>query len=306
MSNAFGTDFSSVRVHTGSNAVQMNQGLNARAFTHGSDVYFNKGEYSPNSSNGKSLLAHELTHVVQQGGARNKVQRAWVPDSGYRFTPPASVSRTVREIQAVVGTTPDGVYGINTRNAVRKYQKRLKDKGLFNGTPNGEWGSDTDIAHIAHATGSSADDYNCSGLAFKTFRFHGWNDNPRTGTIGTRRIVASMTRLRNCRQRCRPRQYKFFLWNYNITFTDTRTGRSHTSPDFHIVGGQTDGAGNGPAQVVSKNGGRPVYGPAPPLSWKPPSSETATVSDHTERPIPGVIKTRSGYVETCFCSDTLP
>ncbi len=68
MSQAFGTDFSRVRVHTGSSAVQMNQGLNARAFTHGSDVYFNKGEYNPGSREGKRLLGHELTHVVQQRG----------------------------------------------------------------------------------------------------------------------------------------------------------------------------------------------------------------------------------------------
>ena len=68
MSKAIGNDFSNVRVHTGSEAIQMNQGLNARAFTHGNDVYFNKGEYSPRTDGGKKLLAHELTHVVQQGG----------------------------------------------------------------------------------------------------------------------------------------------------------------------------------------------------------------------------------------------
>ncbi len=66
MSKAFGSDFSAVNIHTGQNAVQMNQQLGARAFTYGNDIYFNKGEYSPNSSGGKSLLAHELTHVVQQ------------------------------------------------------------------------------------------------------------------------------------------------------------------------------------------------------------------------------------------------
>ncbi len=84
MSNAFGNDFSQVKIHTDSKAVQMNQGLNARAFTHGTDVYFNKGEYSPNSSSGKSLLAHELTHVVQQSGGKEleaapkRIQRSWV------------------------------------------------------------------------------------------------------------------------------------------------------------------------------------------------------------------------------------
>jgi len=67
MNTAFGTDFSKVRVHTGQNAIQMNQGLHARAFTNGSDIYFNKGEYAPGTADGKRLLAHELTHVVQQG-----------------------------------------------------------------------------------------------------------------------------------------------------------------------------------------------------------------------------------------------
>jgi hypothetical protein len=70
MEPRFGNDFSSVRIHTGSNAVQMNQELQAQAFTHGSDVYFNEGKYNPGSNEGKQLLAHELTHVVQQTGAK--------------------------------------------------------------------------------------------------------------------------------------------------------------------------------------------------------------------------------------------
>ena len=70
MSNSFGADFSRVKIHTGSQAVQMNEQLGARAFTHGNDIYFNSGEYNPVSSDGKSLLAHELTHVVQQTGSK--------------------------------------------------------------------------------------------------------------------------------------------------------------------------------------------------------------------------------------------
>lgn len=66
MNNAFGTDFSQVRVHTSSQANEMSQGIQAKAFTHGSDIYFNKGQYNPDSLDGKKLLAHELTHVVQQ------------------------------------------------------------------------------------------------------------------------------------------------------------------------------------------------------------------------------------------------
>ena len=68
MEPRFGTDFSNVTVHTDSNAVQMNQDIQAQAFTHGQDIYFNSGKYSPDTNEGKSLLAHELTHVVQQRG----------------------------------------------------------------------------------------------------------------------------------------------------------------------------------------------------------------------------------------------
>lgn len=71
MSNAFGADFSKVKVHTDTNSVEMNQKLGARAFTHGNDIYFSNGEYSPESSTGKRLLAHELTHVVQQSASTN-------------------------------------------------------------------------------------------------------------------------------------------------------------------------------------------------------------------------------------------
>jgi hypothetical protein len=68
MESAFGADFSGVRVHTGTEADTLNQTLNARAFTTGNDIFFRQGEYSPGSSGGRELLAHELTHVVQQHG----------------------------------------------------------------------------------------------------------------------------------------------------------------------------------------------------------------------------------------------
>ena len=76
MSRAFGKDFSNVKIHTGTQAIQMNRDLGAKAFTYGSDIYFNKGQYVPNTSAGKKLLTHELTHVVQQQGIpRQAIQR---------------------------------------------------------------------------------------------------------------------------------------------------------------------------------------------------------------------------------------
>ncbi len=75
MENVFNTDFSQVRVHTDRQAAEMNRGIQARAFTHGSDVYFNSGEYQPGSGEGKRLLAHELTHVIHQGDKQTTIQR---------------------------------------------------------------------------------------------------------------------------------------------------------------------------------------------------------------------------------------
>jgi hypothetical protein len=66
MEASLGTDFSGVRVHTGEEAALMNNQLRAQAFTSGQDIYFNEGKFSPESRSGRHLLAHELTHVVQQ------------------------------------------------------------------------------------------------------------------------------------------------------------------------------------------------------------------------------------------------
>ncbi len=72
MESAFGSDFSGVRVHQDSEADALNQSLQARAFTTGQDIFFKQGEYNPDSSSGQELLAHELTHVVQQNGVQPK------------------------------------------------------------------------------------------------------------------------------------------------------------------------------------------------------------------------------------------
>jgi len=76
MEQYFGRDFSRVRVHTDSFAGQTARDLKAEAFTIGHDVFFNSGRYNPSTRQGKQLIAHELTHVVQQtsGIAKKKIQ----------------------------------------------------------------------------------------------------------------------------------------------------------------------------------------------------------------------------------------
>ncbi|HAX90316.1 MAG TPA: hypothetical protein DCY91_29780 [Cyanobacteria bacterium UBA11370] len=68
MEREFGADFSGVRVHTDGTADELNQSIQAYAFTTGQDVFFREGAYDPLSRGGQELLAHELTHVVQQKG----------------------------------------------------------------------------------------------------------------------------------------------------------------------------------------------------------------------------------------------
>jgi hypothetical protein len=78
MEGAFGADFSGVRLHIGDHAERLNRSMGSRAFTTGNRVFFGPGTYAPSSPAGRELLAHELTHVVQQGGA---VRRSGGPAS---------------------------------------------------------------------------------------------------------------------------------------------------------------------------------------------------------------------------------
>jgi len=81
MESSLGADLSKVRIHQDDSAVQMSNELSAQAFTHGSDIYFNKGKYDTGSSAGQHLLAHELTHTVQQGGSPTAIQRQPAPQA---------------------------------------------------------------------------------------------------------------------------------------------------------------------------------------------------------------------------------
>ena len=111
MEPAFGADFSGVRVHTGTQPDTLNRELNARAFTTRQDIFFRQGAYNPGSSSGRELLAHELTHVVQQNG--DKVQpKLTVGQPGDRYEQEADhVARAVmqQEEQPVQKESDEGL-----------------------------------------------------------------------------------------------------------------------------------------------------------------------------------------------------
>lgn len=116
MGTKMGADFSGVNVHTSPQADNLNQRLGARAFTTGQDIFFRQGEYSPGSEGGKELLAHELTHVVQQRQGADQEPAAKMvvnpPDDIYerqadqvakQVTGPATVQTQPEEEELVQG-----------------------------------------------------------------------------------------------------------------------------------------------------------------------------------------------------------
>lgn len=152
MGNAFGSDFSNVRIHDDNSAVQMNRDLHSNAFTHGSDIYFNSGKYDPESKSGQHLLAHELTHVKQQGEApAQSVQRqAEAPakaapavkpnqpiditrglDPGPAWEAWMAEQRGVLHVPAKIGNQYDGV--IKLRKLASKSKEEGKEKYELSG-----------------------------------------------------------------------------------------------------------------------------------------------------------------------------
>ncbi|MBN4003326.1 DUF4157 domain-containing protein [Nostoc sp. LPT] len=73
MERAFGADFGGVRVHTGAQADSLARTIQAKAFTTGQDVFFRRGAYEPLSRGGQELIAHELTHVIQQKPTKSSI-----------------------------------------------------------------------------------------------------------------------------------------------------------------------------------------------------------------------------------------
>ncbi|MFM7464596.1 MAG: DUF4157 domain-containing protein, partial [Cyanobium sp.] len=95
----FGADFSQVRVHTDDLAQQSARDVHALAYTVGSHVVFGAGRYAPSSPEGQRLLAHELAHVVQQGGAERAFAQSVL--SGQAPPQPAAAAQPFVARQAV-------------------------------------------------------------------------------------------------------------------------------------------------------------------------------------------------------------
>ena len=86
MEGAFGGSFSSVRVHDDAASAELSRAVSARAFTVGSDIFFDRGQFAPDTAAGERVLAHELAHTRQpEAGARRLIRRMIDPDLAHEF-----------------------------------------------------------------------------------------------------------------------------------------------------------------------------------------------------------------------------
>jgi len=139
MEPEFGQGLGMVRIHADSQAAEASDALHAEAFTYGQHIYFNRGKYNPRSPEGKKLLAHELTHTVQQVGARtatsgvsNFTGSSQISKQG--LLTPAQEAAAIgfnsirydessrRIIQDIVGVVRDAAIGSVTVEAIAAFQ----------------------------------------------------------------------------------------------------------------------------------------------------------------------------------------
>jgi hypothetical protein len=145
MEPRFGADFSNVRVHHDGESAGLNNRLGAKAFTYQNHIFFSRGQYQPGTSDGKQLLAHELTHTIQQGHAVQRspdvapvsaapatptVQRFGIQDALDKFADWAYAIPGYRLLTLVIGFNP-----INMRSADRSAANILR--GLIELMPGG-------------------------------------------------------------------------------------------------------------------------------------------------------------------------
>jgi hypothetical protein len=125
MERAFGADFGAVRVHTDARADALNRQLAARAFTAGSDIFFQQGEHRLGSPGGQEVLAHELAHVIQQRGTAAIIQRDPVTGSDGTVTDPRIPGATLTATGSRE-STGDVEYIVNENNVLFKFNETTK------------------------------------------------------------------------------------------------------------------------------------------------------------------------------------
>jgi uncharacterized protein DUF4157 len=185
MENGFAHDFSRVRIHNDAEAGEISRQFSAQAFAHGNHIYFANGKYDPEGSSGKRLLAHELTHVVQQGQAvpRENAQAA-APAEAKIQRVATFAAGTVHEVNnladsimngAAVGFTPPSLNGSIVLSTGATRTALAKPTCAFGSSASG--GVDAQVATVPTNTSSFDEKVLAAGP---------WTINVPKGAVGAR------------------------------------------------------------------------------------------------------------------------
>jgi uncharacterized protein DUF4157 len=120
MEPRFGHDFGQVRVHTDESAAEAASGYHARAYTVGSDIVFGAEEYAPGTSAGQRLIAHELTHVVQQGSDSTAAATVQREPEGATKAPPTVAKGLSEGVQGYMENTEGGAADLEDEDLARQ------------------------------------------------------------------------------------------------------------------------------------------------------------------------------------------
>ena len=141
--NRLGHDFGNVKIHTGEEAEQSAKQINAQAYTYGNHIVFAKGKYQPETEEGKRLLAHELTHVIQQQGIQRKIQMS-----------PEEEGRETENTNEIIDESPE-----KEQEAEENEQVSTEPVSLPSFTVFGQPASDTVFANSVRFTGETKADF---------------------------------------------------------------------------------------------------------------------------------------------------
>ncbi len=146
MEPRFQANFSNVKIHTGDKSAQLNRQLNAQAFTTGNQIFFGKNKFQPETSEGKELIAHELTHTIQQGEVVQRsedvtvtqqspvqVQRLGISDALDYFADKANLIPGFRMFTIILGVNPINMSAVDrsAANILRAIVEFLPGGGLI-------------------------------------------------------------------------------------------------------------------------------------------------------------------------------
>lgn len=128
MEKHIGADFSNIRIHTGKEAAQLSGQLNAQAFTYGHQIYFNESKFNPATSEGKHLLAHELTHTIQQGAAPVVQRKEITP---YAAHAPPALQKAGNEGEGMLESAAWELLGTFLPATILQIFRDIRHKGIF-------------------------------------------------------------------------------------------------------------------------------------------------------------------------------